>query len=117
MTLHSNPLKKRAELGNKSFYDVTGGKYNWKLYCKIANAVILPGYQLRYIKFIDASWEKKLTVTPIPFNEIPTHVKMYKGKKIMRLPDKEASGDHPEKGGANPTQPLQFLQVSNEKKK
>ena len=34
MTLHSNPTSPRPELGGRTFYDVTGGKYDWNAYVK-----------------------------------------------------------------------------------
>lgn len=45
MTLHSNPTNPRPELGGRSFYDVTGGKYDWDAYVKAVGGTILPGYQ------------------------------------------------------------------------
>ena len=83
MTLESNPLIKRKELGNKSYYDVTGGKFDFKKYIEVANAEILKGYQLRYIYFIDKKMRKNLTVDEIPFSKIDElGAGMYKGKKI-----------------------------------
>lgn len=34
MTLESSPLQKRKELNNRSYYQLTGGKYNFKKYVK-----------------------------------------------------------------------------------
>ena len=83
MTLESNPLIKRKELGNKSYYDVTGGKFDFKKYVDASNAKILKGYQLRYVYFIDKKMRKKLTVDEIPFSKIDElGAGMYKGKKI-----------------------------------
>lgn len=83
MTLESNPTQKRPELGNKSYYDITGGKYNFKLYCEYVNGVIIPGYQLRYIYLIDKTC--KITVPVLPFSKIDEiGAGMYKGEKITR---------------------------------
>nr|DAS93860.1 MAG TPA: hypothetical protein [Caudoviricetes sp.] len=83
MTLESNPLIKRKELGNKSYYDVTGGKFDFKKYIEVSNAKILKGYQLRYVYFIDKKMRKKLTVDEIPFSKIDElGAGMYKGEKI-----------------------------------
>ena len=83
LTLHSSPLSPRKELNGKSLYDVTGGKYSFSLYCKAANATVLPGYQLRYIKFVDPEWVSRLQVPVISFKDIPNDAKMYKGKKCV----------------------------------
>ena len=83
MTLESNPLIKRKELGNKSYYDVTGGKFDFKKYVDASNAKILKGYQLRYVYFIDKKMRKNLTVDEIPFSKIDElGAGMYKGEKI-----------------------------------
>jgi hypothetical protein len=39
----------------------------------------LPGYQLRYIYFLDQSWRSRLTVPVIPFDRIPDDARMYRG--------------------------------------
>ena len=62
----------------------------------------LPGYQLRYIKFLDPAWEARLTVPVIPFSKIPDDARMVRGEKT-RQPSKRGTGDHPETGGAEPT--------------
>jgi hypothetical protein len=63
----------------------------------------IPGYQLRYIYFIDPAYRPRLTVLEIPFNRIAeVGANMYKG----HAPDK---GNHPDQGqggGAIPTQAL-----------
>lgn len=83
LSLESGANRPRIELGGKSYYDVTGGKYDFKKYCKIAGAEILTGYQLRYIYFVDRSCREKLTVPEIPFSKIDEiGAGMYKGKKI-----------------------------------
>ena len=81
MTLESSPNKKRFELNGKSYYDITGGKYNFKKYVEQTKGVILKGYQLKYIYFIDKTKEKDLTVPIIPFSKIKEMgIGMYKGK-------------------------------------
>lgn len=83
MTLESNPLIKRKELGGKSYYDITGGKFDFKKYISVAKAQILKGYQLRYVYFIDKTSRKKLTVSEVPFSKIDEiGAGMYKGEKI-----------------------------------
>lgn len=82
MTLESNPTTPRPELGGRSYYDVTGGKFDFKKYVSEVNGKILPGYQLRYVYFIDKSSRKNLTVDEIPFSKIDeVGAGMYKGEK------------------------------------
>ena len=85
MTLESNPTTPRKELGGKSYYDITGGRFNFKKYVEYVNGEILSGFQLRYIYFIDKSYRKKLTVQEIPFSRIDEMgAGMYKGKKVAQ---------------------------------
>ena len=45
----------------------------------------IPGFQLRYIYFIDKSWRDRLTVPEIPFSRIDEMgAGMYKGEKILQ---------------------------------
>lgn len=60
MTLESNPNSPRKELKGKSYYDITGGKFNFKKYIEYTNGEILKGYQLRYIYFIDKKIKRKV---------------------------------------------------------
>lgn len=83
MTLEANPSTPRPELGGRSFFDVTGGRFAWKEYMKAAGGVLLPGYQLRYIYFIDKNKREDLTVPLIPFSRIDElGAGMYRGEKI-----------------------------------
>ena len=85
MTLKSNPLTPRDELGGKTFFDVTGGTFNFKKYVEAAGGQILSGYQLRYIYFIDKRCKEKLTVPIIPFSKIDEMgAGMYKGEKVTQ---------------------------------
>lgn len=85
MTLESNPTTPRKELGGKSYYDITGGRFNFKKYVEYVNGEILSGFQLRYIYFIDKSYRKKLTVQEIPFSRIDEMgAGMYKGEKVAQ---------------------------------
>jgi hypothetical protein len=66
----------------------------------------LPGFQLRYIYFLNPEAKKRLTVPILPFSKIDEMgAGMYKGKP-KRLTEAN-SGDQPESGGATPTQTLQ----------
>lgn len=83
MTLESNPTSPRKELNGKCYYDITDGKFDFKKYVQYVNGIILKGYQLRYIYFIDKEKEKDLVVPIIPFSKIDElDAGMYKGKKI-----------------------------------
>lgn len=83
IALAVSPTAPREELGGVSFFDATGGSYSFKKYCEAANATILDGYQLRYVKFIDPSWRERLTVPEIPYSKIDEiGARMYKGEKL-----------------------------------
>lgn len=83
VTIESTPMAPRRELGGRSFYDVTGGKFCFKKYLEAAGAVLLPGYQLRYLYFIDKRRREDLTVPEIPFSRIDElGAGMYRGEKI-----------------------------------
>lgn len=85
MTLESNPTTPRPELNGKSYYDITGGKFDFKKYVAAVNGQILKGFQLRYIYFIDPSYRKRLTVPEIPFSRIDEiGAGMYKGEKVTQ---------------------------------
>lgn len=112
LTLESQPTLPRPELGGRTFFDVTGGKFSFKPYLEAAGAVLLPGYQLRYIYFIDKRKRRDLTVPEIPFSRIDElGAGMYRGEKITvaeRHVGKEAEDGpgkrncdegHPRQGG------------------
>lgn len=83
VTVEANPTSPRPELGGRSFFDVTGGRFAFKVYLEAAGAKLLPGYQLRYIYFIDKAKQKDLTVPIIPFSRIDEiGAGMYKGVQI-----------------------------------
>jgi hypothetical protein len=85
MTLESSPNQPRPELGGKSYYNLTGGRYSFSKYVEAVNGKILTGFQLRYIYFIDKSYRKRLTVPEIPFSKIDeVGAGMYKGEKITQ---------------------------------
>ena len=92
MTLQSNPNSPRPELGGKSLYDITGGVLSMKKYMEVTGAVVLPGYQFRYIYFIDPAYRKKLQVPELPFSKIDElGAGMYKGQKITQAARHEES--------------------------
>lgn len=83
MTLESNPTSKRPELGGRSYYDVTGGTYNFKKYLEFVGGKQIQGYQLRYVYFIEPKCKGRLTVPIIPFSKIDElGAGMYMGERI-----------------------------------
>lgn len=72
-----------------------------------AGAVPLPGFQLRYLYFIDSTARERLTVPIIPFTRIAEMgAGMYRGQVRARSTDSGAAGVQPAGGGANPTRAL-----------
>lgn len=85
MTLESNPTTPRKELKGKCYYDITGGKFDFKKYVDYVNGEVLKGFQLRYLYFIDKASRSKLTVPEIPFSKIDEiGAGMYKGEKVSQ---------------------------------
>lgn len=85
MTLESNPTSPRQELGGKTYYEITGGKFDFHRYVAYVGGKILKGFQLRYMYFIDPDAEKRLTVPVIPFSAIDEmDAGMYKGEKVSQ---------------------------------
>lgn len=70
-------------------------------------AIPVPGYQLRYIYFLDSSVKNRLTAPILPFSEIERQgAGMYRGKSRVRSEDSGTDGTQPSGGGANPTRTL-----------
>src|SRR5690625_4073712 len=70
----------------------------------------LPGFQLRYIYFLNKEARQRLTVPILPFSKIDKMgAGMYKGKP--KRVTKANSGDQLESGGAIPTHTLQSQRV------
>lgn len=87
---------------NVSLTEADGGM--WKLaarnavktYVKAVGGTILPGYQLRYIYFIDPEYRKRLKVPEIPFSRIDElNAGMYKGESITQAERHAASHYEP----------------------
>jgi hypothetical protein len=86
----------------KGGHNHTTGAASMKVYAA-AGFRPIPGYQFRYVRFIDSAWVDRLTVPVIPFDKIPAECRMYRGQRGG--PD-GPSGVHPEEGGLTPTPPL-----------
>lgn len=83
MTLESSPSAPRDFLGGRSYFDVTDGRYDWRGFCDRLDATILPGFQIRYIGFIDRSWRDRMTVPELPYSTLDdAHARMYRGERL-----------------------------------
>ena len=118
MTLESNPTQKRKELSGLSYSELNNGKNDFMNYVKHVGGEIITGYQLRYIYFIDKSYEKFLTVPVLSFNMIDKmNARMYKGKAYKKdnaclVQDKNACVPVSD-GGESPTDTHQVPQTNN----
>lgn len=80
LTWEGNTAKRRPELGGKSVYELTGGRYDSEKIVSLIGGEILQGYQLRYIYFLNKSAKDRLSVPILPFNKIDEiGAGMYKG--------------------------------------
>lgn len=63
-----------------SYYDITGGRFDFGGFCEAMGAEVLEGFQLRYIKIIDPAYH--LAVPELPFSAIAERgAGMYRGEK------------------------------------
>jgi hypothetical protein len=112
MTLESGPTRPRKELGGQSYYEITGGKYNLAAYAKVTGGVTIPGFQLRYIYFLDPEARKHLTVPVLPFSEIQRlGAGMYRGKPSAGSSPVERPATSGEVGGSIPTPALKVTEA------
>jgi hypothetical protein len=83
MTLESAPTRPRPELDGRTYYEVTDCKYDLDAYAEAVNGEKVPGYQLRYIYFINDDARDRLTVPEIPYEKIDeVGAGMYRGEKV-----------------------------------
>jgi hypothetical protein len=72
-----------------------------------SGAAPLPGFQLRYIYFLDPAARERLAVPILPFSEIDRRgAGMYKGKPRVRSVDSDTATVQVAEGGATPTRTL-----------
>jgi len=95
----------------KRKFDVKPGE-RWASIRDRIGAVKIPGFQLRYIYFLDPTARDRLTVPVLPFSEIDKRgAGMYKGKQRLQSragsDTKDTAGHHPAEGGSTPTPALQ----------
>lgn len=75
-------------------------------FAKRVGAEKVPGFQIRYVYFLNPDARQRLTVPILPFSKIDEMgAGMYKGKP--KRAKGLASGDHPDQGGSTPTSTLQ----------
>lgn len=93
MKLENSPNAPREELAGRSYFDATGGTFALKSYCQASGAVPVPGYQIRYIKFLDDTWRDRLTCDVLPYSALDdAGARMYRGHKLdTQHPADEAS--------------------------
>lgn len=98
--------KKQGGTNLKSRYGKSGSETAGK-FLKSIGAVQIPGFQLRYIYFLDPTARERLTVPILPFSEIDRRgAGMYRGKPRVRSVDSDTSTVQVEMGGASPTRTL-----------
>ena len=96
-----NPATGKPQQSMAAFHEGKSRDFkNWKP---------LPGFQLRYIYFLNPAARSRLTVPVLPFSEIQRRgAGMYLGKaKRADSMGGHASGFQPEEGGSTPTSALQ----------
>lgn len=82
IALQSQPTSPLRVAGGRSYYEITGGRHSWRTFVERTGAEILPGYQLRYVQFIDPAWRDRLTVPVLPYSAIAeAGAGMYLGEK------------------------------------
>jgi hypothetical protein len=107
ITLFKNPNTPRKELGGKTVAQVTGGQASLAKYAAASGGKLLPGFQLRYIYFLDPEARKRLTVPVLPFSEIQRlGAGMYRGKPSAGSSPVEHIASSGEVGGSIPTPAL-----------
>jgi hypothetical protein len=89
----------------------SGGRFG-SAAARDAGAVPLPGFQLRYVYFLNPAARDRLTVPVLPFSRIEElGAGMYRGEKITRA-KKHDAGHPPAVGGAVPTRALHSTEAA-----
>lgn len=90
----------------KTKYGKTGSETSGK-FLKRIGAEAIPGFQLRYIYFLDPAYRERLTVPELPFSEIQRRgAGMYRGERRAEGVASDTPGIQPGEGGAVPTSAL-----------
>lgn len=87
----------------------TGGRYlGAQKLAQTLGAQRIPGFQLRYIYFLDPTAKERLTVPILPYSEIERRgASMYRGKPRAASIDSDAPAIHAGEDGAEPIAALQ----------
>lgn len=106
-----------ADIGLRASSSLVRQRVGYKIgepfsaFAKRAGAQKIPGFQLRYIYFLDPTARERLTVPILPFSKIEEMgAGMYRGKS---RPKQATDGDQPASGGATPTRTLQTTEASD----
>lgn len=114
-TIHEMPNGFRfADIGLRSSSSLVRKKVGYKLgelfseFKKRTGCKAVPGFQLRYIYFLDPTARERLTVPILPFSEIDKRgAGMYKGVCRMRVKHSDdAASLQDAEGGSTPTDTL-----------
>lgn len=82
IALQSQPTAPQRVAGGRSYYDLTGGRHSWTKFLEATGGVVIPGYQLRYIQFVDPTWRDRLVCPVLPYSAITdAGAGMYRGQK------------------------------------
>lgn len=104
ININANPGKALPELHGQSVLSIAG-KVSLRAYMDATGAERMPGFQLRYIRFLRPGVAERLTVPALPFSEIERRgARMYKG---VARPTGTAPADQAGEGGSTPTATLQ----------
>jgi hypothetical protein len=80
MTWECGGTVPRPEFGGRSYFEITGGRYNFRAAVAAAGGDIVPGHQLRYMQFVNPAARARLTVPEIPYDELRRRgISMYRG--------------------------------------
>jgi hypothetical protein len=98
---------KYPDFGNRSYHEITGGRYDFNLFSNSVGGEIVPGFQIRYIYFLDPAYRARLTVPELPYSEIEKRgASMYLGQKRDRGETDSAPQSNAETEGASPIRSL-----------
>lgn len=106
MLLWKGKIIAKKTLDNENYPKINGRYYSRHL-IEAGEAVPLEGFQLRYVSFLDKSWQARLKSEVIPFEQIAQMgATMYRGQRPGSIIS-DASDSLLEEGSANLTSGLQ----------
>ena len=96
---------RRVEVAEKYGAEI-GGECSLRPFLDVG-ATVVPGFQLRYVYFLDPTWRSRLTVPELPFSRIKElGASMYLGQSAGSI-DSDVPAVQAGEGGATPTSALQ----------